>query len=51
MLAYIGFPAEHWSKLHSTNGLQRLNAAKNVLALAVNGVASIVFGAVTSSSI
>ena len=25
MLAYIGFPAEHWSKIHSTNGLERLN--------------------------
>ena len=24
-LAYIGFPAEHWSKIHSTNGLERLN--------------------------
>ena len=25
VLAYMGFPAEHWSKLHSTNGLERLN--------------------------
>ena len=25
VLAYIGFPAEHWSKIHSTNGLERLN--------------------------
>ena len=24
-LAYMGFPAEHWAKLHSTNGLERLN--------------------------
>jgi putative transposase len=24
-LAYMGFPAEHWSKIHSTNGLERLN--------------------------
>jgi transposase-like protein len=21
----MSFPAEHWSKLHSTNGLERLN--------------------------
>ena len=25
VLAYMGFPAEHWPKLHSTNGLERLN--------------------------
>ena len=25
VLAYMCFPAEHWSKLHSTNGLERLN--------------------------
>ena len=25
VLAYIGFPAEHWSKIRSTNGLERLN--------------------------
>ena len=25
MLAYMGFPAEHWSKIHSTNGHERLN--------------------------
>ncbi len=25
VLAYMDFPAEHWSKLHSTNGLERLN--------------------------
>ena len=25
MLAYVGFPADHWSKIHSTNGLERLN--------------------------
>jgi putative transposase len=25
VLAYMGFPAEHGSKLHSTNGLERLN--------------------------
>jgi putative transposase len=25
VLAYMGFPADHWSKLHSTNGLERLN--------------------------
>ena len=25
VLAYMSFPAEHWSKLHSTNGLERLN--------------------------
>jgi transposase-like protein len=25
VLAYRSFPAEHWSKLHSTNGLERLN--------------------------
>jgi transposase-like protein len=25
VLAYMGFPAEHWSKIHSTNGLERLN--------------------------
>ena len=24
-LAYMGFPAEHWSKIYSTNGLERLN--------------------------
>jgi putative transposase len=24
VLAYMGFPADHWSKLHSTNGLERL---------------------------
>jgi putative transposase len=24
-LAYMDFPAEHWSKIHSTNGLERLN--------------------------
>ena len=26
VLAYMSFPAEHWSKLHSTNGLERLNS-------------------------
>src|SRR3974377_1134772 len=25
VLAYMGFPADHWSKIHSTNGLERLN--------------------------
>ncbi len=25
VLAYMGFPADHWSKLHSTNGLEWLN--------------------------
>ena len=25
VLAYKGFPADHWSKIHSTNGLERLN--------------------------
>jgi putative transposase len=25
VLAYMGFPAEHWPKIHSTNGLERLN--------------------------
>jgi putative transposase len=25
VLAYMGFPAEHWPKLYSTNGLERLN--------------------------
>src|SRR5579863_1859515 len=25
VLAYMGFPPEHWAKLHSTNGLERLN--------------------------
>ena len=25
VLAYMDFPAEHWSKIHSTNGLERLN--------------------------
>jgi transposase-like protein len=25
VLAYMSFPAEHWSKVHSTNGLERLN--------------------------
>ena len=25
VLAYMSFPAEHWAKLHSTNGLERLN--------------------------
>jgi transposase-like protein len=25
MLAYMSFPVEHWSKLHSTNSLERLN--------------------------
>jgi hypothetical protein len=25
VLAYRSFPAEHWSKLHPTNGLERLN--------------------------
>jgi putative transposase len=25
VLAYMSFPAEHWSKIHSTNGLERLN--------------------------
>ena len=25
VLAYMSFPAEHWSRLHSTNGLERLN--------------------------
>ena len=26
VLAYMGFPADHWSKIHSTDGLERLNA-------------------------
>ena len=25
VLAYMSFPPEHWTKLHSTNGLERLN--------------------------
>ena len=25
VLAYMSFPAEHWAKIHSTNGLERLN--------------------------
>ena len=25
VLAYMSFPAEHWPKIHSTNGLERLN--------------------------
>src|SRR3974390_387348 len=25
VLAYMSFPAHHWSKIHSTNGLERLN--------------------------
>ena len=25
VLAYMSFPKEHWAKLHSTNGLERLN--------------------------
>ena len=25
VLAYMSFPADHWPKLHSTNGLERLN--------------------------
>ena len=25
VLAYMSFPPEHWVKLHSTNGLERLN--------------------------
>ena len=25
VLAYMTFPADHWSKIHSTNGLERLN--------------------------
>ena len=25
VLAYMGFPKDHWSKLHSTNPLERLN--------------------------
>jgi transposase-like protein len=25
VLAYMGFPAEHWPKIHSTNGLELLN--------------------------
>jgi transposase-like protein len=25
VLAYMGFPKEHWPKIHSTNGLERLN--------------------------
>jgi len=25
VLAYMSFPADHWSKIHSTNGLERLN--------------------------
>jgi putative transposase len=26
VLAFMTFPAVHWSKLHSTNGLERLNS-------------------------
>ena len=26
VLAYMGFPKEHWTKIHSTNSLERLNA-------------------------
>ena len=25
VLAYMGFPPEHWAKLHSANGLEQLN--------------------------
>ena len=25
VLAYMAFPSDHWPKLHSTNGLERLN--------------------------
>ena len=25
VLAYMSFPSEHWVKIHSTNGLERLN--------------------------
>ena len=25
VLAYMSFPAEHWPKIHSTNGLEQLN--------------------------
>src|SRR5271163_2180805 len=25
VLAYMSFPADHWSKIHSTNGIERLN--------------------------
>ena len=25
VLAYMGFPTDHWPKIHSTNGLERLN--------------------------
>src|SRR5208283_1326115 len=25
VLAYLSFPKEHWPKIHSTNGLERLN--------------------------
>ena len=25
VLAYMSFPPDHWTKLHSTNGLERLN--------------------------
>src|SRR5271165_459583 len=25
VLAYMSFPAEHWQKIHSNNGLERLN--------------------------
>ena len=25
VLAYMSFPPEHWMKLHSTNGIERLN--------------------------
>ncbi len=25
VLTYMNFPADHWSKIHSTNGLERLN--------------------------
>jgi len=25
VLAYMGFPKEHWTKIHSTNSLERLN--------------------------
>ncbi len=25
VLAYMGFPADHWPKIHSTNGIERLN--------------------------
>ena len=26
VLAYMSFPPDHWSKIHSTNGLERLNS-------------------------